>query len=93
MKGFTFYIEYKNKSEKRKNINGINCIAAITENKPFKSSNDYCYDALGTFMEDTIPNDNRLCWGNYSLDYIQENCKRVSEKEAREIHPNLFNHL
>jgi hypothetical protein len=36
-----------------------------------------------------IPN-NPVCFGSYSDGYLREKCKDISEKQAREIHPNLF---
>lgn len=31
------------------------------------------------------------CGGSY--DYLRQNCKRISEERARQIHPNLFNRI
>jgi len=34
-----------------------------------------------------------VCAGAVSQEYLQENCKRISEVKAREIHPRLFERL
>jgi len=34
-----------------------------------------------------------VAWTGISRDYLRENCHRVSENRAREIHPELFKRL
>ena len=39
-----------------------------------------------------IPN-NPVCGSSCSFEYLRESCKRISENQAREIHPKLFQYL
>ena len=95
MKGYIFYLEFPTAQAKRKatrkNLTGHsgNCIA-VTSNKAEQKEQwrvNKCYPAL-TAVQD-IPN-NQCCFNPVSPDYLAERCKRISEAQARDIHPNLF---
>lgn len=95
MKDFRFYLEYPNQKEKRKatrknlgNHSG-NCLAVYTD-KDYLLPDRKSIEAIGAVLF----NENSPCCGTFvSFDYLRSSCKRISEKQAREIHPNLFNYL
>lgn len=94
MKGYTFYLEYPSRTEKNKgrakpgklgNHQG-NVIAKMEVNNWFNFSHEAIvalYDTPNSFV----------CSGSVGMDYLHTRCKRISEKLAREIHPNLFLYL
>lgn len=90
MKDYRFYIEYSTPRNKRKNHNGINCIAVYTDKD---AANPGHYMALSAVLAHPEPNTSALCWGEVSYEYLISNCKRVSEQQARLIHPHLFERL
>ena len=95
MKGIIFYLEYPNKKEKnratRKNPGNHsgNCLAVLSGTGRV-SGNGICFDAMGAVQD--IPN-NSVCTTAVSQGYLRENCKRISEKMAGGIHPELINRL
>lgn len=94
MKGFFFYLEYPSATEKNKgtrknpgNHTG-NVIAADTERENWwLSGKEWMISTISAVQD--FPN-NPVCGSSASWSYLQQNCKRISEKQAREIHPNLF---
>ena len=95
MKGYIFYLEFPTAQARRKatrkNLTGHsgNCIA-VSSDKQEQIEQwrvDKCYPAF-TAVQD-IPN-NQCCFNPVSPEYLLSNCKRMSEAQAREIHPNLF---
>lgn len=95
MNGFTFYLEYPSLKDKRKatrktlgNHSG-NVMAVFGD--WFSIAGHYykkeCVSAL-----QNVPN-SVVCCSSACDTYIKENGKRISEKQAREIHPNLFTYL
>lgn len=87
MRGFRFYEILKDKGKKSEESEG-NCIAVDIETS--LSAGFGCYQAVGpVFFEP----DSAVCFSPASPAYLAENCKRVSEKRAREIHPELFKYL
>jgi hypothetical protein len=98
MKDYRFYLEYKDAKEKRKgtrknlgNHSG-NCIAIPLENgRPYYYGNKFEFmDAFGGVLD--YPNSDVCNTGCY-CEYLRERCKRISEAQARQIHPKLFNYL
>ena len=99
MNGIRFYEDFESKHDKRHNISHGSVIAAIIENgihwsqtydengkvKPLA-----CYECISAVF--FHPNSD-VCGTSVALDYLSECCKRISEKRAREIHPNLFVYL
>jgi hypothetical protein len=82
MKGIRFYQE-----------NGKRSVVAVLvpqseiEREFFVSTG--MHEALGgVFDRDNSP----VATTSVSVDYLREKCKRISEKMAREIHPELFKH-
>ena len=97
MKNFRFYVEYpmdvnpKNFSRKDLGKHSGNCLAVMTDTKQFvrdcARQVQVQYDCIGAIYFDA----NAQCAGSSCYaDYLTKSCKRVSEKQAREIHPNLF---
>lgn len=91
MKGFKFYLEYDDEKEKRKatrkNLgdHSGNVVAVFGE-----FDHVAVKDCLGAVF--FVGNSDVAC-STVSYDYLRENCKRISEKQAREIHPKLFARL
>lgn len=90
MKGYQFWLEYPNKTEKNKatrkelgNHSG-NVIAASTDN-PHLTTEGFA----GVFDRPNSP----VQWTTVGRDYLRERCKNIGEKTAREIHPELFKRL
>lgn len=96
MKDFTFYLEYPNKTEKRKatrkslGLHTGNCIAVYEPTKLEQYKINRCFECASAVMG--VAN-SPINWGAVSPEYLTETCKKISEKQAREIHPELFNYL
>jgi hypothetical protein len=94
MKGVRFYLEFPDKKTKKqsgKNNNGHsgNVTAVFFENYQI-SANKILFDIVGSvFFQKNSP----VCSSTCSEKWLYENCKRISEKLAREIHPQLFLYL
>lgn len=98
MKEFIFYLEYPTNKDKRAgtrknpgNHSG-NCIAVpLDERKnPYWIPGTMKMDCYGAVFF----RENSDCAGSTChIDYLRENCKRISEAQARLIHPKLFNYL
>lgn len=98
MKGFLFYLEYPNKTEKhkgtRKNLGNHKgtCVGVILDenNNRLWQGNSLNMDAItGVFDK---PNSD-CCFGGVGREYLDERCKRISEIQAKEIHPKLFDYI
>lgn len=97
MKGFRFYLEYPNKQEKQKatrkktgNHSG-NCIALCVDPMEYWINNDNTMVEAFTAVYDR--KNSPCCFSSTSIEYLNENCKRISEQQARVIHPNLFERI
>ena len=87
MNGIRFYHEFTN-TRKRQSAGTI--VAACVCNGVFFSTGKACYEAfVGVFDQPDSP----VNFSAVSLDYLRTRCKRVSERQAREIHPRLFERL
>ena len=88
MKSYHFYLEYPSKGAKkaatRKQLGNHsgNIVAALPENR--RADMVDCLSAVYGWP------DSAVCSSSASLGWLRSNCLRVSEKQAREIHPNLF---
>ena len=96
MKGYKFYLEYEsNKSKRqatRKNLGNHtgNCLAVFTDIKPFLSHTDWNYECFGgMYFTPNSPVAHTSC----SHDYLRMNCKRISAKQAFEIHPEMKKYI
>lgn len=88
MKGVRFYEEYAD--EKTRKVSQGNVVAIDTETPPYRSGDVVCVSALsGIYMSPNAP----VATTGVALSYLRENCKRISEARAREVHPALFHRL
>jgi len=96
MKDFRFYLEYPNKKEKRKATRKMlgnhtgNCLAVFTNVKEHLLPD---LKSIETIAAVYFHANSDCCLSSASFDYIQKKCKRISEQQAREIHPKLFSYL
>ena len=67
-----------------------NVIAVIKETKKEQWLINHCYEAITAVFE---CKNSDCCFGQVSPEYLTERCKRISEKQAKEIHPNLFYYI
>lgn len=92
MKGYRFYEEFHNK---RRGVSMGTVIAVVLgeDNRPFYhyyTSQGATFDAVaGVFDTPNSP----VCGTTTTDGYLREDCKRISEARAREIHPALFEYL
>ena len=88
MKDVTFYVEYDTPKHKQQNKNNGNCLA-VYRNERCYSNGDLYFTSAGA-IQNCVPNCCHITFTGVSSRYLSENCKRVSEGVAREIHPALF---
>lgn len=91
MKGYKFYLEYPSIKDKRKATrkalgNHSGNVLAVFGNW-YKIKNLYYKKDCISGVTDKP---NSECCGNNVCDEYLLQCKRIGEKQAREIHPNLF---
>lgn len=89
MKGIRFYLEHNSKQDKRQGNHNGNVLAVFYELYRF-TYDGIVYDCIGALTDK--PN-SVVCSTSASDDYLSDNCKRISEKTAREIHSELFKRL
>lgn len=90
MKGYRFYKEYNTPQDKRKDRPNGNVFATCLDERP-NVTHDGVY--IGGFGAVFFDPDSPCAYTSCSLDWLRENCKRISEAEARKIHPNLFKRI
>jgi hypothetical protein len=84
MSGVRFYQEFSDKS-KRGSTGTI--VAALVCNGLYLSCGKICYDAIaGVFDQPNSP----VAGTGVAREYLRQKCKRISEANARTIHPALF---
>jgi hypothetical protein len=95
MKGIRFYLEYPNQTEKNKATreslgNHSGNVIAVLEGTEFITRFGPVIECLSAvFYQENSP----VAAGAVSLDILAERTKRISEDQAREIHPELFKRL
>ena len=92
MKDYRFYIDFQDRTRKRKRLSPNNCIA-VCINCKWIDKGEVMMECLAPVATEPIANTNFLGHSAISQSYISENCVRISENKARQIHPNLFNYL
>lgn len=99
MKNYLFYLVYSSNKLKRqatrKNLGEHtgNCIAVpLDENKRpyYTNARDLSMECCGAVF---FKENSDVASSSASFNYLREKCKRISEKQAREIHPKLFEYL
>lgn len=94
MKGYRFYEELENKNRKDEKSDG-NVFALFLDpdtNRPltYWNGKEYMYEGMGAVF---FHSNSAVCITGASPEYLRENCRRISEEKAREIHPRLFQRL
>jgi hypothetical protein len=87
MNGIRFYQEFSDKSKRKP---GGTVVAALVLNGRHWSGGTICYEALAGLFD--WPN-SPVAGTGVSLDYLRQKCKRISEAQARTIHPVLFERI
>jgi hypothetical protein len=94
MKHVRFFLDHEGPASKRKGEHQGNVTAVIVGNGINYTLNDMgqtpCYDAIGAVYY--CPN-SPVASTSVSLEWMHTCGRRISEKEAREIHPELFLYL
>lgn len=92
MKDVRFYLEHATPRDKRKGIHSGNVAAILYNSWYIHAGVEYfkVYDSIAALMD--TPN-SPVCSTNVHDQWLRENCKRISEAKAREIHPELFKYL
>jgi hypothetical protein len=90
MKGYRFYEEFETNAKKRKRISGGNVVALLLDERGRPYWNGTTYDCISAVY--SHPNSGVASTGA-SPDYLAKNCRRISEEDARRIHPVLFRWL
>ena len=91
MKGYRFYADYSSAKLKRKGGDAPNVLAVATDIMPrLGDRGQLLFECAVAVFEHA---NSGVCWGAASRDYIAECCKRLSEEEARRIHPAIFVYL
>jgi len=99
MKDYRFYEEFGTKQNKRKGISQGNVVALCLDEQyqvkkwHIENGEPEFYSEQGAFSAVHDHSDSPVNYGSVAHDYLRESCKRVSEKRAREIHPELFRRL
>ena len=92
MKGVHFFLEYANKTEKNKATrkklgNHRGTVVAVFHESQHRIPGTDQHECFGAVQD--IP-DSAVCGTSASYQYLREQCLRISEAQAREIHPTLF---
>ena len=89
MKGVTFYAEYPTEAEKRAG-GSIFTVLAKTSKWDYQYERGSWADAV-TCEYGCGNNRNHFTVTSVEKAYIRKNCTRISEAQARLIHPEIFN--
>lgn len=98
MKGFRFYLEYPNSTEKNKphfegdHEGNVLALVLDDDNSPLKhyDGRQWVYEAIGAVYHHS---NSGVCGCSVNPQVLRERFKRISEEKAREIHPRLFQRL
>jgi hypothetical protein len=93
MKGYRFYEELNNKNRKAEESKGIVVAVLLTGNgrkqRPLRVDTNSVECIAGVFDSPNSP----VCHTSAGDSYLWEECRRISEEKARQIHPALFTYL
>jgi hypothetical protein len=95
MKGIRFYLEYPSKQAKqratRKSLgNHLGTVIAVETKTFWWVGKEYFMQAYGGVFNQ--PN-SYVCGTCTTWEYLYDRCKRISEQQAKEIHPKLIDYL
>lgn len=86
MRGVRFYLEHESSAAKRRGEFTGNAVAVYVDLEDGQGN----FDAVGA----VFPHCNSaVASTGASREYLRRYCKRISEGEARRIHPRLFEYL
>lgn len=96
MKGIRFYLEYATPADRRQatrasmgNHQG-NVFAAFVENGVYSVNGVAKYEGFGAvYFRPNSP----VAGTSAQLEYLSTHCLRISEQQARQIHPEMFTRL
>lgn len=98
MEGIRFYEEFKDKGKGESAgvvcailVDNYRIIDSYRGNKRHSRRYEKFWDGVAGLFSDT-PNSHVASTGISDI-YLKEECKRISEKKARVIHPRLFEYL
>ncbi len=87
MTGIRFYQEFRDNSKRQP---GGTVVAALVFSDGYWSGGVWCYEAIAALFDQ--PN-SPVAGTGVARDYLRRRCKRISEAQARTIHPALFERL
>ncbi len=87
MKGWRFYEEF---NDKGKSLSLGTVIAVDLETAREQLQLTDCYGCIAGLTRNA---NSQVCGSQCSPEYLTEQCKRISEARARQIHPELFKRL
>jgi hypothetical protein len=96
MKNVRFFVEYPDVRAKRKSGKGTgtnhsgNVLATFPDNTFRSIDSGWCIEAVGAVYNH--PN-SAVASTSVAIEYIRNQCKRISESVARRIHPNLMDYM
>lgn len=95
MNGFTFYLEYPTTKDKKQGTrkklgNHSGNVVAVFGDWYKGGNNEYQKECVSSVFDHS---NSVCCGGSVGSSYLNDRCKRISEKQAREIHSNLFDYL
>lgn len=95
MKYVRFYLEYGSKANKRKGVHEGNVLALLDTmgdgfRPQYMGDLQYSHECISAVF--FHPN-SAVCGTQCHVRYLREECKRIPEWKARQIHPNLFAYL
>lgn len=96
MLGYRFYLESDSPQQKRRDEHSGNVIAIMLYKNGrgrWEVVRDQAGGELLSFHAVYFHADSAVCSGQVSWDYLRENCRRIPEAMAREIHPAMFTHI
>ena len=106
MKGYRFYADYSSKAHKRADTAprhvrrdgptpkpAANVIAVFLDDDGMESSCIFNGNGYGCFAGISDAPNSYVLTSGVSPEYLRERCRRISESEARRIHPRLFQRL
>ena len=95
MKDMRFYLEYETRAKKKKATvknpgKHEGAVLAVLLGTEQLTAYGWIIECIGSLYNE--PN-SAVCGTSAAVSYIQEQCKRIPESLAREIHPKLFEYL
>ena len=102
MKGYRFYLEYPNKTEKNKGTvkspgNHCGTVVAMLVEEAGRGYRFLHYhykpdvaEGIGSVLYEA---NSPVCVTGVAMGHLKDKCKRIPERLARQIHPRLFEYL